>query len=359
MWLSRLEIEAIRNIKHAALCPAPGYNLITGSNGSGKSSLLEAIQCLSTGKSFRTHRKLPLITQGAERAIVHGQITSPTGVARAGIMKRIDGSTVVRLDGHNLESQAELALRLPILGISPESDDIIGEGSKARQAFLDWTLFHVEQNFRECWRNYRRVLLQRNSALRDRQSLSTVLSWDSALAVHGEQVTEWRMAAFKRISDRLSALLSRLLPDSDIHFTYRQGWPKEQTLAEALSGSLDTDRKLGFTHYGPHRADIMMKGPLGALGNSLSRGQRKLAAICMKIAQASDYISISSKSPILYIDDLASELDPSNRDHLLRELLSLNIQLFITAIAERDMPMLEYPPQELFHVEQGCVSNVV
>lgn len=359
MWLSRLEIEAIRNIQHAALCPAPGYNLITGSNGSGKSSLLEAIQCLSTGKSFRTHRKQPLITLGAERAIIHGQITSPTGVARGGIMKRLDGSTVVRLDGHNLESQAELALRLPILGISPESDDIIGEGSKVRQAFLDWTLFHVEQNFRDCWLNYRRSLIQRNSALRDRMSLSTVRSWDTTLTELGEQVTVWRMAAFARIHDRVSALLTRLLPDSDILSTYRQGWPKELTLAEALSSSLDTDRKHGFTHYGPHRADIIMKGPLGALSNSLSRGQRKIAAICMKIAQASDYLSVTGQSPIIYIDDFASELDASNRDHLLHELLSLNVQLFVTAIAERDMPMQDYPPQELFHVEQGCVSNVV
>lgn len=359
MWLSRLEIENIRNIERAELAPANGYNLITGSNGSGKSSLLEAIQCLSTGKSFRTLRKQPLIRSGAERAIVYGQLITQNSLFHVGLMKRLDGATLARIDGRNLEGQAELATLLPVIGISPESEDIVGDGSKARQAYLDWTLFHVEPNFRECWRSYRRALFQRNSALRGKLDTPTIKSWNASLITLGEQLDHWRRNTFSRLHLLIEKILIELLPESAISFSYRQGWPKELTLAQALESTLDVDRKMGFTHCGPHRADIAIRGPLGVIGHTLSRGQRKVTALSLKISQAQDYQQQTGCEPVIYIDDLPSELDAANRNKILQHLLKLNSQLFITAISEADMPMREYRPLALFHVEQGRVTNVV
>ncbi len=359
MWLSWLEIEAIRNISRAELSPANGYNLITGNNGSGKSSILEAVQCLSTGKSFRTSRKQPLIKDGAQHAIIYGQISTLSARHSAGVMKQLDGSSVARLDGRNLEGQVELAALLPIIGTSPESEDIIGEGSKLRQAYLDWTLFHVEPNFRACWRNYRRTLAQRNSALRNKLAPESITIWDVALASLGEQINQWRVVCFSRLYKLIRTWLVELLPNTEITFSYRQGWPKDQTLQQSLANALEIDRKMGFTHFGPHRADIVMRGTSGVISNTLSRGQRKVAAIVLRLCQAADYKALTGESPIVYVDDLPSELDRDNRDKVLAALLSLDSQLFVTAINSSDMPLHDFPPLALFHVEQGVVTNVV
>lgn len=359
MWLSRIEIDSVRNIGHAELSPAEGYNLITGRNGSGKSSILEALHCLSTGKSFRTSRKLPLIKQGVQRAIVHAQIHSGSLLYRAGVMKRLDGSSVVRLDGCNLDNQAELAQLLPIIGHSPESEDILSAPAKTRQAYLDWTLFHVEPQFRECWRNYRRTLLQRNSALREKMSNEVIQSWDAALASLGQQIDQWRKNTFDRLHSQWKQPLSSLLPNVPLTFSYRQGWAKGESLIDTLNNSLDADRRMGFTHNGPHRADILIHGQLGVATQTLSRGQQKIVSIVLKICQAKDYAEQTGKTPILYVDDFPSELDADNRNRLLRAVLSLDCQTFITATSTDEMPMTQLPPSKVFHVEQGSVVNVV
>lgn len=359
MWLRRIEIQGFRNITHAELNPCNGYNLITGTNGSGKSSLLEAIHCLSTGRSFRTNKKSPIIQHDLQKATLFAEVISGEATYRAGLQKRRDGTSMAKLDGRNLESQMELALLLPIIGSTPESEDLLSEGAKVRQAYLDWTLFHVEHPFREIWKNYRRVLHQRNRALKERFDLATVRSWDNSLATLGREVDQLRKATLTRLIPELTQAIQRFLPDLTVTFSFRQGWPKELTLEEALIQTFETDRKMGFTHSGPHRADIAIKTETGPLGQTLSRGQKKLLTLALKIAQAEDYINQTGKYPVLYVDDLPAELDSTNRRLVLQVLQGLNIQYFVSATSSSDVDTTNILPGLMFHVEQGRVMNMV
>lgn len=359
MWLRRIEIQGFRNITHAELNPCNGYNLITGSNASGKSSILEAIHCLSTGRSFRTNKKLPIIQNSLQEATIFGEVSSQESISRAGLQKRRDGSSFIKLDGRNLDSQIELALLLPIIGSTPESEDLLSEGAKVRQSYLDWTLFHVEQSFRELWRNYRRVLQQRNRALKGRFDAATIRSWDNSLITLGTEVDRLRKETLGRLIPVLVDSIQELLPNLKISFSFRQGWPKEHTLADALTHSFEMDRKMGFTHSGPHRADVAIKSEPGPLTQTLSRGQKKLLTLALKIAQAKDYQRQTGRLPILYVDDLPAELDSANRQLVLRSLLALNMQLFVTATSPADVDTTVITPDLMFHVEQGRVMNMV
>jgi len=359
MWLKRIEIQGFRNIDQAELKPCNGYNLITGTNGSGKSSILEAIHCLSTGRSFRTNKKLPVIQHGKQQATIFGEALSGDVLSRAGLQKRRDGSSLIKLDGRNLESQMELALLLPVIGTTPESDDLISDGSKVRQAYLDWTLFHVEPPFRDLWKSYRRVLNQRNRSLKGRFGEATIRSWDPSLIALGTEVDRLRKETLGRLVPLLTQTINRLLPDVFISFFFRQGWPKELSLAESLNHSLDIDRKMGFTHSGPHRADIVIKTATGTPSQTLSRGQKKLLTLGLKIGQALDFQRQTGKSPIVYIDDLPAELDARNRKLVLQHLLELQAQIFVTATSPTDVDSTQILPGLMFHVEQGRVVNMV
>ena len=359
MWLRRLEIQGFRNIEHAELNPCNGYNLITGANGSGKSSILEALHSLSTGRSFRTNRKQPVIQIGQTHTTIFGEVVTGQTISRAGLQKRRDGSSLLKVDGRTLDSQIEVALLLPIVGSTPEGEDLLAGGEKVRQAYLDWTLFHVEPNFRELWRNYRRVVSQRNRALKSKSDIATVRSWDNSLIALGNEVDQLRKSTLSRLLPTLTAVISEFLPKLRVKFSFRQGWPKELTLEESLKQTIDIDRKLGFTHSGPHRADISLKTEEGLITQTLSRGQKKLLTLALKIGQAEDYQRQTGQSPLLYIDDLPAELDYDNRTRVLKRLLTLQVQLFITATTPSDMSTEQILPGKMFHVEQGRVVNVV
>lgn len=359
MWLQHLDIQGIRSITQATLNPCNGYNLITGANGSGKSSILEAIHCLSTGKSFRTQRKQPLIQNDLDIATVYAEVAHDHAVHRAGLQKRRDGSSLIRLDGRNLDNQVELATLLPVIGITPESDDLLSDGSKVRQAYLDWTLFHVEPLFTSTWRNYRRTLQQRNSALKGRADERQISSWDAELVRYGTEVDALRKQTLARLLPLISKALDQLMPSLVVNFSFRQGWPRDETLSESCRKSLAIDRKMGFTHTGPHRADIQIKTSEGPVTQIFSRGQKKLLSFVLKLAQVWDYSARTGRKPIVYIDDLPAELDIENQANILRALQETNHQLFITATSTHDVLTTVYSPNKVFHVEQGRVRSVV
>lgn len=359
MWLRRLEIQGFRNIDQAVLNPCNGYNLITGANGSGKSSILEAIHCLSTGRSFRTNKKQPIIQNGIEQATLFAEIAFGEGAKRVGLQKRRDGSSIIKLDGFTKDSQMDLALALPVIGSTPESEDLITDGAKTRQAYLDWSLFHVEHTFRELWRNYRRVLQQRNRALKARYDVAAIRTWDSSLISLGIEVDRLRKQTLARLIPTVNSAIRCLLPDSNIIFSYRQGWPKDMSLSDAVDHSFEADRKMGFTHSGPHRSDMVVRSEQGPLADSLSRGQKKLLILALKVGQAQDYQLQTAKLPILYIDDLPAELDHNNRRRALQLLLELQTQFFVSATSPMDMEFSHLSPGRMFHVEQGRVTNML
>lgn len=362
MSISRLEIAHLRNLQSVSLLPHPRLNLLTGLNGSGKSSVLEALHLLGLGRSFRSGRARRLVNDEFPQCTVFAGFADE---GQAGIERGANGDTALRLDGRSQITMAELAHKLPLLLLDPESMDLLDEGSKPRRAQLDWGVFHVEHRFYPAWLRYQRALKQRNSLLRS-GSMGRLESapWDKELAESASQLHQLRNDYLQRWQPLWQARIQGFLPELELVLEYSPGWDVERSLAEVLAESWERDLDRGHTQAGPHRADLRVKLGTAPADEILSRGQKKLVVCALKLSQVS-LLREYGKNCVLLVDDLASELDGLARQRLIDYLAASEAQVFITAIEpEAVIPALQRTGliqgqgYKLFHVEHGNVRDV-
>lgn len=352
MRLAELAVENFRNLAAVELQPGSGVNVITGANASGKTSLLEAVFFLARVRSFRASRPQQLIRRGCDHLLVRAVLPEPqTRLA----VRWSSSQTQVRINGEDVRSLSALARYLPVQVVNAESQRILQDGPQVRRSYLDWGLFHVEQSYYDSWRRYDRALRQRNQALRGSDQ-RLARSWEPELLQQAAVLTESRQRFIKQVQLHAQALLQRWLPDELISFDYRPGWPQEKDLAEAYAAGRGRETELGYTLYGPHRADLLIRAQEMEAQHRLSRGQQKLVAIALLLAAAQ---TVHTSNPaVLLIDDLPAELDAERCQDVLQQLLQINAQVFITATDPLAIPL----PQEQarwFHVEQGRYREMV
>ena len=478
--LVELAIDDLRCIERAELELHPGQNLIWGGNGSGKTSLLEAMFLLGRGRSFRTRNSERLIRYGRDRLVVFGRtgggnlggpsdpevsdggvgrlalpgadlgeldrgLADPasramghgqgwpdsSGVGRSSPMteaevraeperpwidvagaefaravqgsdggsvgrrsfgpqgvgqrsayphalgseavqvggsvftgrgavgqplgvqvSRADGTTA-RISGTNAKSLTELTQVFPVQIIDPGVHKLVEEGGHRRRRWMDWAVFHVEHQFGDWWLRYTRALKQRNAALRAQPDQARI--WDSELVRLGELIA----AARGRFMEELLpywresvAALSGLEPE--LH--YFKGWAQDVSLAEALVASRVRDETKRITHPGPHRADVLIRLKGRPAREVLSRGQQKLVAVAMTLAQLHLVQSATQTTPTLLLDDPAAELDGAHLRRFIDQVLRLRSQLVLTSLHPDSQ--LFGKPDCVFHVEQGRVQPV-
>jgi len=330
----------------------PQRSYIYGPNGAGKTSVLEAIYLLSRGRSFRSRQNKRLIRHGQAALTVFGEARHAEQTHRLGV-RLGDAGLEARIDGARAVSVAELARQLPAHVIEPNIHQLIEGGPSMRRRFLDWGVFHVEQGFLDAWRRFRRVLGQRNSALK--QGLDTA-SWDPAFLEAGDAVN----AARERYVDLLGcavAQIGRDLSGQPVALTYRRGWTSGSTLASALEASRDRERSYGATQVGPHRADLRITMDGHGVREEASRGQQKLVAAALIVSQVRVFAETNGNGGILLVDDPAAELDATAFERLMGALESLPAQLVLTGLSEAALPAAAGSP--VFHVERGKVATVV
>ncbi len=329
MALRRVQVTDFRCLQSAVLELDPKFTLISGPNASGKTSLLEAMYVLGRGRSFRTRHVEHLIRREAERFVVFGEIDTMGRHLPLGI----EGSSVgvrAKVAGEKAATLAELALQLPIQVIDPEVHRLIEEGPSRRRRFLDWGVFHVEHEFVGHWRRYHQVLRQRNAALKSRQA-SLVTVWDGDLIRYGELVTVARQRYVQALAAQ-SAPIGHQLLGQVVTLSYRAGWVKDQTLGEALSNSLKSDLEVGITQVGPHRADVAIRLEGLPVKDRISRGQQKLLAAALLVAQINLFPDGGPIRPTLLLDDPAAELDDERLAKLIAEVSTHQVQLIVTTL---------------------------
>lgn len=339
MSLCHLELSDFRNFSRAEVKPQRGINLFCGENGSGKTSLLEAIYYLGLGRSFKTRHTKRVIRHEQPQFLVFGKISSGDTI---GIEKNRDGSGRMRLSQEKIQSAAELASALPLQLINPDSHRLIEGGPKARRQFIDWGVFHVKHDaFFPSWQKMRRVLRQRNLALRQAMASKSnskkkeVGAWDAALVEQAMLLDKLRREYLDKFTPVFMQLLERLLRESEepgvgeMKLCFYSGWDEKRGLQEELQRALPRDFDLGHTQYGPHRADLKIFVENLPAQDVLSRGQQKMVVCAMSLAQAA-LLQKATKKCLLLIDDLASELDAKKRGALCALLTNLKTQVFIT-----------------------------
>ena len=367
MRLRSFSVSGFRNFEASALKELGAVNLFYGENGSGKTSLLEAIYCLGSSRSFRTRKWQSLIRSGSEQFLLRAELDREGTPERLGIQRR-KGEKVplVKFRGEVLRSAGELAGVLPLQLIDSAAFQLLEGPPELRRQWLDWGVFHVEQQrFVQSWKRYRKALQQRNALLRNPGTSPGALApWTDELVRSGEVVHILRQAQFERLVPLIQAVYEDINRGASaavsLSYHYAPGWDaKESSLAERLASALPTDRELGYTRYGPHRADVRIKAGTQPALEVLSRGQLKTAICCIRIAQAKLLAQYGIKSVFL-IDDLAAELDSHRRRQLTQALLAMEMQLFFTSIQPADLAdcFEGLPPQALkkFHVKHGSAA---
>lgn len=334
MSLVQFRLSAFRCLDRAEFTPHPSFNLITGPNASGKTSLLEAIFYLGRGRSFRAAGNRELIQTGQPAFQLFGEVRGVEGQhhrigIEAGFSQR-----EVRVDG-SPGTGAELAGALPVQAIDPEIHELVQGPPENRRRFLDWGVFHVKHGFLDHWRRYQRALQQRNAALRAGESDRQVTAWDTELATAGTVVDAHRQYFIADFMPLFESITREMLLIDSI-CSYKRGWPPNTDLAESLRENLLRDRAMGSTQTGPHRADLNLVVQERRARHRVSRGQQKLLAAALILAQARCVAASLPQTLVLLVDDPAAELDNDNRDRLLFQLQQLPAQLFMTALEPAD-----------------------
>ncbi len=361
MRLERLALARFRGFEDAEWRPIEGANLITGGNGAGKTSLLEAAHVLANARSFRGRVRDGLVRHGCADLEIFGEWRLEGGPARRAGLRHSGRDWDARLDGRNVESLLELCETFSMLTFEPGSHELIAGGAEHRRRFMDWALFHVEPEFMALWRRYTRAARQRNALLKARPQPGLLETWDRELAAAGEPLTQMRAAHMARIDVQLQRTVAAFLPElGPPTLTFLPGWRRdEQSLSEALLASRERDIARGHSGVGPHRADWRIGFADLPSRNALSRGQEKLLALACLLAQARVHAVNRGHWPVMAMDDLASELDQNHQRRVLEELVGSGAQILVTATEAMPALVETCPRLALFHVEQGQVRRLV
>lgn len=359
MPIRHVDIRGVRNLAPLDIVPSPQVNFIYGDNGSGKTSVLEAIHLLAAGKSFRGSQIRQVLNHDADRCEIRLGIDSPDESDTRSLyhLRLKNGDHLFRLDDSLLGSQAQVATLLPVQVIEPNTFRLLSGSPEDRRQFLDWGVFHVEPRFIDEWRQFRQTLKQRNSALKQNEA-DWLDAWNKGFIESSILIDRFRRQYLELMSVEFQTTLKLLDPELDVRLNYYPGWERDAELAEVLERQKERDIQLGYTQAGPHRAELRITVNKVPAAEVLSRGQQKTVVAALKLAQGIVFKQQSGRAPIYLVDDLASELDARHRLALCQVLEDLKCQVFITSIEKKQL-MDGWAPADykVFHVEHGLLQE--
>lgn len=358
MTLARLDIASVRNIQHATLYPAPTLNFIYGANASGKSALLEAIFLLGRARSFRSSSIKPVIQFSRDHLLITAQIVFAGG-ANQHVGVKLDHKTCdIRINQQTMSNKSSLAYAFPLQLIYPKSYELLDGSPQARREFLDWGVFHHDPAFLPAWRHYKKSLAQRNALLKGRQP-EHMKVWNRELSYYGTIVNECRRRYLEVFLPVFQNIAGQLLELPAVAMSLSPGWDSAASLLQILTEETEKDLRYGFTQSGPHRADLLLTLDHRPARDVVSRGQLKLLVISLKLAQVQLLNLSEQQEACILFDDFAAELDEVNRGKVLRYLISMKSQVFITAASSADFGDLSnIHNHKMFHVEHGKINPV-
>ena len=353
MFLNRLSLRKIRNIREANLSLNQKTNVIIGENAAGKTSVLESLDILSRGRSFRTNKFESLVSSG-EKSFYIGATIGGNG-KKLEIHKE-KNKTRVLINDKEEKKQSFLAQELAILCIHPSSHNLIEGPPSERRAFLDWGLFHVEQDFKAEYASYTKLLKQRNEALKTRSLKDDV--WLEKLSEIGEKVTNMRANHMANLNRHFHENKEYLLPDLELSFSYQKGWDGNDSLFDSLSARKAIDEERGYTSVGPQNANILISLNGHEAQKICSRGQQKLIANIMLLSQSKEFYEKRKFPSIILVDDLSAELTLDMQERILERLFETNSQIFLTALNDSVLAdILCEMDANVFHVEHGEITQ--
>jgi len=361
MYLESVSIQGFRNLQQTKVKFSHDLNIIGGDNAAGKSSLLEAIVFLLSGRSFRTAKHPLLINYELDSLAVFGTFSNNTNIGLG--LSRDEKNKTIKINGEQISSLSKVVSIYPVQILCPESYHLVDSGPSERRKYLDWLLFHVEHNYNKTWSDFNKVLKQRNRCLKEQQKTRdnrSLDAWDEQFTCYANELDRKRSDLLVRLKPQLYKTLASLNFDlvADLSFSYYSGYTGE--LLNRLAESRDRDIAVGNTQFGPHKADLKIKVDGRLVKDVLSRGQKKILINGLYISQTQQFKQETSKDSLFLIDDFSSELDESNQINLLEALRrQQSVQIILSCLQPKLLkPLVKgYNNVNMFHVEHGSLVN--
>jgi DNA replication and repair protein RecF len=360
--IQALDLTNFRNIESAALTFSETFNVVRGRNAQGKTNLLEAIHLFSLGRSFRTRKSDEMIMFGREYLFARMSCLSDMGVRfRIEIGLERGGRISASVNGKKLSGLGEIIGIIPTVIFAPQDVTLASGPPADRRVYIDYTAAQISPSFLQNLREYRRVLGQRNSLLRQAaescREPKGIEAWDDMLVERGAAIVEGRREMLGEIQTRAERLFGEIVPEGgSLRMEYRCSFrPDEGDAREALADAIrrlrEQERRRGYTLAGPHYDDIEIFLGDEELKRYGSQGRKRLASIILKLAQAWAIMERRAERPVVLLDDIFSELDAETGERV-SGLLTDRYQSFITTPRSDDFNGIG---GEGFEVDRGRV----
>lgn len=339
MKVEKLLLQNFRNIEEMELLPSPGINVIYGENAQGKTNLLEGIWLFTGLRPFRGAKDKEMIRFGTKEARLFMEYFNDSREQNAEI--RIGNTRRAEIGKIPCKSSTEMVGNFLASVFLPENLDLIQEGPSERRRFINQALCQLKPKYSENLSNFNRILLQRNTLLKDLSKHSeledTLYVWDEKLAEISASIILEREKYIKRIAPYINDFYNGISGGrEEMKIEYEPSLKLEgktvSEIKEEIFRSLSLKRKddiyAGYTTVGPHRDDIgifLNNIPVKTFG---SQGQQRSCALSLKMSEAAMIKEISGKQPVILLDDVMSELDSGRQNYILNHIE--NWQVFIT-----------------------------
>jgi DNA replication and repair protein RecF len=375
VWVERLRLTDFRNYAELALDAGPGPIVLTGSNGAGKTNLLEAVSLLAAGQGLRRAPYAELTRLGASAWAVAGTVRTPGGAVTigTGLDGREAGSRsgrAVRVDGQARAGSGVLAEEIDVHWLTPAMDGLFTGPAGERRRFLDRLIPAFDPGYRTLLGQFERAMAQRNRLLADDvREYARFAGLERIMAESGVAIAAARAGA---VADLAATIAARrdAAPESpfpwaelalagslEAELATRPAVDVEDAYAATLREARERDRAAGRALDGPHRADLAVgHGPKSMPASVCSTGEQKALLVGLVLAHA-DHVRRrrDGRAPILLLDEIAAHLDPSRRAALFDEIVALDGQTWMTGTDPEGFAALAGRAQ-FFHVEEGRVT---
>lgn len=343
MRILRAKLENFRGYEHCEFEPCAGVNVLMGNNGQGKTNLLEALYLSCTGRSHRTRQDREMIRWNTEIASVKVQAEKRDGSHEVEIIMPSTGKRHIKIAGREASRSGELMGHVTGVLFSPEDLRVVKDGPAERRRMIDMTLAQIRPAYYYALQRYNRALKQRNEALKaasfNPSVLATLDMWDEQLAMAGCELMQHRRAYITELSAACSETYSEIAGAAETlsigYIPSAMRGDDPGSIMEDLQIARDNDVRRMTTTVGPHRDEIELTINGHDIRNFGSQGQQRTAALSLRLSEMSVMRTILGEWPILMLDDVMSELDPTRRRQLIRRLK--DVQTIVTCTDPEDL----------------------
>ncbi len=387
--IARLSLTGFRNHNQTVLELGPGLNVFEGENGHGKSNLLEAVYMLAIAKSPRTSSERELINWRLGDSGGHVQVLGVGRERDETVQAQVDFDVAasgkangkgyrksLRLNGI-VRSSSDFVGHLNVVFFEADDLEIVLGSPSVRRRYLDILISQSRPAYLKSLQRYSKVVTQRNHLLRRiREGSATndeMSFWDERLAYEGAEIVLERLQTVEKLSADAVPAHMELTDGHELGLQYMPqltesgpgaNMPDQishtvlvQCLTEGLAAARRREIAQGVTVVGPHRDDITILLNSQPAASFASRGQARIIALALKMAEASVVKSLTGRTPILALDDILSELDPGRRK-LVLDRASKFEQVLLTSAELSSISSEHLESATLFRVSEGEVTRV-